>query len=420
MHILWYTGVELPAVTGKGLTRAGWQEGLRRALHQYYPQLKLSIASFGTRTYQPIQSENATYYNIYREPQSGNRWTRLLENWRHRVFTEEDLERSWEIYEAVQPDMVFIFGTENPFGLLADRFSVPAAISIQAVLNGLVQKTFAGLRFLELVEQLFSRTTLVGQGIYHKWWLRKRLARTEREIYERVRYFEGRTEWDRAWLARLNPNARYFHIDRVLGEDYYRAEWSLEGSQENRIFSLCGNAPFKGGITLVRAAALLKRRGRPAIQLRLAGVDQDSMAGKYIQRNITRNGLEGQVELLGRLNTAQIIAEMRSARLFVLPSHMDNSPNSLAQAMILGMPCIASNAGGIPSMLDAEVEGSLYPHQDITALADRIESLLGDPGLSKNFGRSARTAARLRHDPKIIARKTYSLYQEVLEAEGRA
>ena len=76
MHILWFTGVQLPAVTGEDLNRAGWQEGLRQALFRVYPEIKLSIASFGSDNYPPFTVENAAYYNIYRQPTLENRWKR--------------------------------------------------------------------------------------------------------------------------------------------------------------------------------------------------------------------------------------------------------------------------------------------------------------------------------------------------------
>lgn len=153
MRILWYTGVQLPAVTGKGLARAGWQEGLRKALNDYHPEIQLSIASNGSEDYEPFTEENATYYNIYRAPTSESRWKRVFNNWKHLTYDREELDRSLEIVEVVQPDLIFIFGTENPFGLLANRFPVPVAISIQAVINGLVQRVFSGLSFSELTRE---------------------------------------------------------------------------------------------------------------------------------------------------------------------------------------------------------------------------------------------------------------------------
>ena len=405
-------------MTGAGLNRAGWQEGLRQALTRSYPDLKISIASFGSDDYQPIRKENVTYYNIFRGPVKGNRWQRVVESWKHRTFNQEDLSRIVEIYNLVEPDLVFIFGTENPFGLLADKFAAPTVISIQAVINGLVENLFFGLTGSQLIREFFSRQTLAGQGIFHKWWSQKKHARIEKQIYQRNKYFSGRTDWDQSWMKKLNPEAIYFHVDRVLREPFYKASWELKGSYDQRIFSLCGNAPFKGGITSARSLAYLKKKGSDQIKLRLAGVDPDSSVGLYINEILQENGMENQIDLLGRLNPDQIITEMKEARVFVLPSHMDNSPNSLAEAMILGMPCIASNAGGIPSIFQENMDGLLYPHNDIQALAEKITLVLNDSELALSLGDHARKQAQERHNPSRIAKSVLSMYQKVLSLEG--
>lgn len=418
MNVLWFTGVQLPAVTGAGLNRAGWQEGLRRALYRHSPDIKLSIASFGSEPYEPLQVENATYYNILREKPSINRWIRTADSWKHRSFRHEELSRIMEIYNLVQPDLVFIFGTENPFGLLSQAFSVPSIVSIQAVINGLVKNLFSGLSTGQLIREFFSRETIIGQGIFHKRWTQRKQALTERQIYQQNVFFCGRTEWDHDWMISLNPSARYFHIDRVLRDPFYEMKWELDNSSQNRIFSLCGNAPFKGGITLVRALALLKRNGNDQLKLRLAGVDPDSSVGIYIAEILRNENMENQVDLLGRLDTDQIIAEMKAARVFVLPSHMDNSPNSLAEAMILGMPCIASDAGGVPSMIRDGIDGLIYPNKELTTMAKKIESLVNDPTLARSLGIAAREIALERHDPSRIVDLTLAMYQDVLSSEG--
>jgi glycosyltransferase involved in cell wall biosynthesis len=411
------TGVQLPAVTGEDLNRAGWQEGLRRALFQTYPEIKLSIASFGSEPYQPFTVENATYHNIFRQKPPENRWKRLIHSWKHITYDHEELDRIYKVYDSIQPDLVFIFGTENPFGLLATRFSVPTVVSIQAVLHSLVERIFDGLSTVELIKEIFSRDTVVGTGIFHRWWTLKKYLKTEKTIYKRCWFYTGRTEWDKTWLKRLNPAAIYFHIDRVLGEPYYQGGWDLQKSNPNQIFTVSSNAPFKGGITLVRALAILKDRGSDDIQLRIAGINPASRVGEYIKRLVDKHNLQNQVTLLGRIQPGDIVKEMQQARLFVLPSHMDNSPNSLAEAMLLGMPCIASNAGGIPSMLKKGVEGVLYNHQDINALADVIKKILTDSELASSLGAQARKTAQTRHDPGRIAQDTYHIYQEVLSSQ---
>ena len=420
MRILWFTGVQLPPVSGQELDRAGWQEGLRRALGEIYPEIDLCIASFGSEDYQPFTVENATYYNIYKEPPPENRWKRLWQNWGHPTYSEDELERCLEIVATVQPDLIFIFGTENPFGLLANRFPVPVIISIQAVLNGLVKRIFEGLTFTELIRELFSKDTLIGEGTFHRWWDLQKLARMEEEIYSRCIVFEGRTDWDRKWLSRLNRKAIYFHIDRILAEEYYSHFWKYTETEKDLIFTTSSNAPFKGGITLVRALVELKKRGWDQVQLRIAGIHPTSVVGKNILRLVKRHHLQDQVYVLDRIPPKAIIAEMKKARIFVLPSHMDNSPNSLGEAMLLGMPCVASNAGGIPSMLEDGKDGLIYDHEDVQALADMIETLLKDPELAKHLGETARARALERHDPARIAGLTVEMYQQVISGKVQA
>lgn len=418
MKVLWFTGVELPAVSGKKLTRAGWQEGLRHALHEYYPDIHLGIASFGSNEYQPFRKENATYYNVYREPEPGTRWERLFYNWRHFVVDEGELERCLKIVGEFKPDLIYIFGSENPFGLLINQFSVPSIISIQAIINACKKRVFTGLPTRDVISEVLSIKFIMGVGVFHKWWRMCQQAKVEREIFRRCLYYDGRTTWDKQWLKVLNPHAKYFHVDRILGEVYYRAEWNSEEADQYLVYTTSSNAAFKGGVSLVRAFVELKKRGRSEIKLHMAGVHPKSRVGKTIRRLIERYQLQNQITMLGRILPSQIITEMKRGALFVLPSHIDNSPNSLAEAMLLGMPCIASNAGGVPSMLEDGVEGLIYPHKAISSLADKIEVLVGDPKLAREYGMNAREKALRRHDPERIADMAVSMYKEVLRSNN--
>lgn len=414
MRVLWFTGVQLPAVTGEKLNRAGWIEGLRRALEANEPEIELGIASFGTDDYSPFREGNATYFNIDREPRPQSKWGRLFRNWRHYTVDQQELERCLEIVDRYQPDLVYIFGTENPFGLLCDKYPVPAIISIQSIVSKSKTRVFAGLPLVDIFHDTFHKKFLLGRGVIHKWWRMNQQSRMERLIFGKCQYYDGRTAWDKRWLTTFNPAAEYYPINRVLGPLYYQAVWNPKEADRNLVYTTSSNAAFKGGVTLVRAFAELRKRGRDEIKLRMAGVNKGSRVGKAIHRLIHKYNMSDQVTLLGRLFPEQIISEMKSASLFVLPSHIDNSPNSLGEAMIIGMPCVASNAGGIPSMLEDGVEGLIYPHDEIGTLADRIELALDRPRRAKEFGSNARKRALSRHDPLRISERVVSMYEDVL------
>lgn len=106
------------------------------------------------------------------------------------------------------------------------------------------------------------------------------------------------------------------------------------------------------------------------------------------------------------------------ADVFVLPSYCENSPNSLGEAMLLGMPCVAARAGGIPDMLH-EGEGVLYPLPgDAGALANALFAVLDDTAAAAEMGRTARRRALATHDPDANAAALLRIYEAMTIPEA--
>ena len=96
----------------------------------------------------------------------------------------------------------------------------------------------------------------------------------------------------------------------------------------------------------------------------------------YIGRLIRENGLSGKIIFTGPLSAPQMKERMLKSNAFVLPSSIENSPNSLGEAMLLGVPCIASNVGGVADMLTPNLEGYLYPFDEYYKLAYYLMEIL--------------------------------------------
>src|SRR5208282_6575682 len=97
------------------------------------------------------------------------------------------------------------------------------------------------------------------------------------------------------------------------------------------------------------------------------------------------------------------------------PSGNENSPNTLAEAMVSGLPVIASAVGGIPSMVEHGQTGWLVPPRNPAELANASLQLLNDPELRARLGGAARQQARDRHRPEHVAAQTAQAYQEILK-----
>jgi len=415
MRVLWFTGVQLPALSGQGLTRGGWQEGLRQALETHQPQVELGIANFGPQARGPLTQGNATYFTLPRRSPRG-RLARIATAWRHATFFPEDLARAAEMVARFKPDLVHFHGTENFFGLIADRIAPPSVLSLQAIIHGLLPVLLTDASRGDLLRQVLSLRFIKGEGLIHRWLTLKKYLPVEKKILRACRNYIGRTDWDRALLAAINPAARYFHCDEVLAVRFYSTEWHPRAAGRPIIYTTTTDAFFKGSLTLARAVAVLKRRGWKDVQLRLAGSEARSHVGTAMTRLAKESSLEGNITWLGRLSPEQIAQEMLDAGVYVHASHMDNSPNSLCEAMLAGMPCVAARAGGVPSLIADGVDGLLYPDRDAGLLADRITQVLADGDLAARLGAAARRRALERHDRRKIAARTAEIYGQIIGA----
>jgi glycosyltransferase involved in cell wall biosynthesis len=97
-----------------------------------------------------------------------------------------------------------------------------------------------------------------------------------------------------------------------------------------------------------------------------------------------------------------------------MPSHIENSPNNLCEAMILGMPCIATFVGGTGSLLNDGHEGILIQDGDPWSMAGAIVELKEEFDRAISMGEHARKRALIRHDKDRIASELQGIYSNIL------
>ena len=135
----------------------------------------------------------------------------------------------------------------------------------------------------------------------------------------------------------------------------------------------------------------------------------------YCRKLAQRLGVAEHIRYLGPLDAASMRQAYLDADVFVLPSTCENSPNSLGEAMLLGLPCVVSHAGGIPDMLTHEREGLIYGNAtDAGALANYILQVLQSPDGGAALGQAARARALQTHDPRTNALTLWKIYADIL------
>jgi glycosyltransferase involved in cell wall biosynthesis len=222
----------------------------------------------------------------------------------------------------------------------------------------------------------------------------------------------------------INRNINYQFCHESLRRNFYNSnKWSLNNCRKHSIFLSQGGSPIKGLHQVIKAIGLLKK-DYPDIILKVAGMDitrregiynkiKFTGYGKYIVSLIKREKLENSIRFLGPLAEDAMIKQYLEAHLFVCPSSIENSPNSLAEAQILGVPSIASFVGGIPDMVENHRTGLLYRFEAIEELAEYIRLLFEDSTLASNLSINEAEMAKKRHDKKAILENTLSIYNKI-------
>lgn len=328
----------------------------------------------------------------------------------------KDLDACAALVRERTPDLVHIHGTERFYGLLAARklIQTPCVISLQGLLGPYREVFFGDLSAAEIYKAHRLVEIVARRGLLRMYSDYGRASRYEREILAGAESFMGRTDWDRAHLRSVNSTASYYHAGEILRSAFAEERWYLSRCERHTVlFTKLGRAPYRGTELLLKAMRIV-RREYPDMKLRLAD-ELGTRRGydRFLQRAIVEAGLSKNVELLGYLDGPSMAAALRRSHVFALASYADNSPNSLCEAMQVGVPCVATYVGGIPSLIEHRRTGLLTPRGDAPALADAIITLFRDDDLSMRLSDSARTEASERHAPERVLHQVLTAYEEV-------
>ncbi len=99
------------------------------------------------------------------------------------------------------------------------------------------------------------------------------------------------------------------------------------------------------------------------------------------------------VTFTGKLSKAEWIALGTTHDLFISTTDFDNTPVSVIEAMAIGLPVISTDVGGIPFLIENEIDGLLSPPKDIITFTEKIQLLLETPVLASTISKNARIKA---------------------------
>jgi glycosyltransferase involved in cell wall biosynthesis len=168
----------------------------------------------------------------------------------------------------------------------------------------------------------------------------------------------------------------------------------------------------KGIFELVAAFSRVREQ-RPELRLTMAGVGTED---DELRRQAGAQGLGDALRLAGWVSPEKKNALLASADCLVLPSYEEGLPLALLEAMASGVPVVATPVGGVAEVARHEVEALLVPPQDVHALAQAIERILGDPALANRLAGAARKRAEV-FSPSAQARRIGEIYDGLLAGQ---
>lgn len=296
----------------------------------------------------------------------------------------------------------------------------PVAVTLQGMADGIANVYLKGVPLKEL---LFSRSKSDNKrlsGLIERKVMMKIRGLKSNKIIKKAKYCIGRTHYDKAEAERINPKIKYHSCNRILRNDFYSVNWNIENANPHKLFGIRSETPAKGLHYAIKVVAKLKEK-YPDVLLEVPGgfrIDEDdshiASYPKYIKKLLKEYNVEENIAFLPSLNPAEISEHMLSSRAFWQYSVIENSPNSLAEAQVMGVPTVASDVGGTSSYSTDGVSGLLYKLEDTDECAEKISRIFDDDNLCLSLSDGGKKEAFRRHDVKVNTDKLVSIYKDIV------
>ncbi len=398
---------EVASVVGISSSHSiSWVDAMSRALVNS-SQCKLAIAAVGNSS--AIQRSKINGIIYYVLPSK---------------VTEADW---WQIAHEFKPDIIHIYGTEKTHNIPligSERIDVPIIISLQGIITQYERFYYGGIDITTLIKNITLRDIIRGT-IFKERRKFFQQSKLEQWMLRNVSYVEGRSTWDRVSALSINPNLTYYYCPRLIRPPFYSISWDSSKIEKYSIFVHQGNYPIKGLHFVFEAMPTILKM-YPDAKLYIAGNDilhkrtfkQEVLRNgysKYLNSLIKKYKLEDKVVFTGRMSADEVATFLSRMNVLLIPSVIENCPNSLAEGMLVGVPSVASYVGGNAELLNNGKCGELYAFNEPLMLAESITRIFSSDNLARQYSEESMKVAKLRHDPDKLVKTLLNIYEDIIK-----
>lgn len=249
----------------------------------------------------------------------------------------------------INPDVLHAWGTENGAALVANRLRQPCLVTIQGLASWMdeIMKVPAYERFAALLEKI---------------------------SIPKARMVSAESSFSAGFVRERFPGPKVCHIDLVPNPIFGQVQRRPDPKVTRLLYNgLLG--PRKGGDTLLLALDQLK----PTVNWELVvigGADPEFVAK---MRSEIKPELWGRITFRKNLMPDEVAGELGAATLFVCPTRADTGPMAVKEAVLAGVPVVASDVGGVPDYVTPGANGYLFKPGCVEGLVHALHQTFEDP-----------------------------------------
>ncbi|MCF0055162.1 glycosyltransferase [Dyadobacter sp. CY356] len=410
MKVLWFC--DSPGLYKKqnsGYNGCGWISSLIEAI-SVRDDIELAICLLHPDNVFKDKLGHVTYYPI-------SLYNTYLKKLKHNLFYDKydgiETNAYKQVVDDFKPDVIHIFGSEQGFGLIHKVTDIPIVIHIQGILGPYLNAFFPANTNLNDYNKYSTFAGRLKKNKDLRFFTHN--ARREEEILSNNVHFMGRTDWDENIIKLYSPKANYYYCSEILRSEFYNARpWCLVSKEIEviKIITTISKVDYKGFDLILKTAKLLQKFTNKKFEWNVFGISEFP----FWEQKLKIISKETNVNLRGIATADELIISMQEADMYIHPSYIDNSPNSLCEAQLIGMPVISTNVGGIPSLIEEGKTGLMISSNDPYSLTSKILYIKDHPNIAINLGKRARDKASERHNINSIILQNIAVYKSIGES----
>lgn len=287
-------------------------------------------------------------------------------------------------------DLVHIHGSEQQYQVIGANLTIPKVLSVQGIITEYYKILPA--------KPDYRHISWLVAGYY------------ERKYLKSVRHFICRTHWDQHHTLRMQPKAVIHHNWEPIRPEFFEPV-SVTAATAQTLLFVGGTNRIKGIQEALRAYDSLCRL--LPLRLCVAGSGDKAEIMRLVHSLQLSRIQPEDIEHKGFLNGSELREAYQEAFCLIHPSYIDNSPNSVCEAQVAGLPVVASDVGGVRTLIIHGQTGLLSTLQS-DSIAEAVKTLWENPTLHQTIAVNARNVAQKRHNKRQIIDRTMAIYREVV------